>query len=376
VKPSVVVVGAGIIGCAIARELSSRGARCTVVDDRGVAGGATQASAGMLAPYVEAHDPGPLLDLAVRSLHLYPQWIAAIRRESRVDVEFASIGTLEVATTPERASELQAASREHGRWLRPEELRRDCPGVRSSLGGRLVAEHGYVIPSQLAGALAHSAEQFGATFHAGRVERITRHQHGLGVETTTGHLDADVVVIASGAWTGGIQGIRTPAIRPVRGQIVQLAWRAPTLTSIVWGPHCYVVPRLDRTILVGATVEDAGYDERTTTQGIRDLLDAVCDLLPEARDASFVGARVGLRPAAPDDLPVIGGLPAEPGILYATGHYRNGVLLAPVTAQLIADLAIDGRRDPCLESFRVDRFIRAIDPFTRVISCRRGRPSR
>jgi glycine oxidase len=356
VKESVVVVGAGIIGCAIARELAARGVACTVVDDRGVAGGATQASAGMLAPYVEAHERGPLLELGVRSLDLYPAWIAAIRREARMDVEFATIGTLEVATTEERAAALRAASGDHGQWLDADHLRRGYPVIAGALGGRLTAEHGYVVPPQLANALSQAAEGRGADFLAARVERVTRLRDRFRVETSSTTLEGGRVVIAAGAWAGGIEGLRMPPIQPIRGQIVQLAWPHQRLTSIVWGPRCYVVPRLDHTVLVGATAERVGYDERTTATGVRDLLDAACELLPDARGASFLAARAGLRPATPDELPALGEDPAEPGVVYALGHYRNGVLLAPITAKLIADLVADGRRDPALASFRVDRF--------------------
>jgi glycine oxidase ThiO len=356
VKESVVVVGAGIIGCAIARELASRGADCTTVEDRGVAGGATQASAGMLAPYVEAHERSPLLDLAVRSLQLYPEWIAAVRRESRLPVEFDAIGTLEVADTIERADALKAASAAHGRWIDSGELQREYPQVRASLGGRLTGEHGYVNAGQVANALAQAADGYGASFLSARVERITREDGAFRIDTTAQTLRPERVVLAAGAWANGIQGIRTPPIKPIRGQIVQLGWPGQTLRSIVWGPRCYVVPRLDRTVLVGATAEDAGYDERTTAAGIRDLLDAACDLLPEARNAAFLDARAGLRPMAPDGLPVLGEDPREPGIIHAAGHYRNGVLLAPITAKLIGDLIVDGRRDALLENFRVDRF--------------------
>jgi glycine oxidase len=349
-------VGAGIIGCAIARELAARGVPCTVVEDRGVAAGATQASAGMLAPYTEAHEPGPLLDAGVRSLELYPDWIAAIRRESGLDVEFALLGTLEVAMTGERAAELTAASAEHGQWLAPREVGLRFPQIAPSHGGRSIPEHGYVVANQLANALAQAAERQGTAFRAARVERISRSRDRFAVDTSAGTLDADAVILAAGAWTNGIQGVRTPPVKPIRGQIVQLAWPGQTLRAVVWGPRCYVVPRLDRTILVGATAEDVGYDERTTAAGIRDLLWAACALLPEARDASFLNARVGLRPATPDALPVIGEDPATPGLFHASGHYRNGVLLAPLTARVLGDLIVDGRRDACLESFRADRF--------------------
>jgi len=356
VKQSIVVVGAGIVGCAIARELASRGADCTIVEDRGVAGGATQASAGMLAPYVEAHERGPLLDLGIRSLQLYRDWIVAVRRESRLPVEFDAIGTLEVADSVERAAALKAASAEHGRFIDPGELQREYPQVRESFGGRLTSEHGYVNAGQLANALAQAADGYGAAFLSARVERITREGGALRIDTTSQTLRPDRVVLAAGAWANGIQGIHTPPIKPIRGQIVQLAWPGRTLRSIVWGPRCYVVPRLDRTVLVGATAEDAGFDERTTAAGIRDLLGAACDLLPEACQASFLDARAGLRPMSPDGLPVLGTDPREPAIIHAAGHYRNGVLLAPITAKLIGDLILDGRADALLEDFRADRF--------------------
>ena len=320
---NVTVIGAGIIGCAVARELAIRGVACTVVDPRPVAGGATQASAGMLAPHVEAHERGPLLDLGVRSLALYDDWIDAVRAESGIDVEYRRIGTLETA------------------------------GGRTE---RAIPEHGYVVPSQLAVALARSAERRGCTFVRDRAEQISRAGALLSVRCTSATFEASYVVLAAGAWTNTIEGIRTPPLKPVRGQLLHLGWQGAPLTTIVWGPRCYVVPRVDGTILVGATVEDAGFDERTTVEGIRELLDAVCELLPAARAASFLEARVGLRPATPDELPVIGPDANVPGLIHASGHYRNGVLLAPITARLIADLLIDGRTDPILKSFSSDRF--------------------
>lgn len=316
----VVVVGAGVIGCAIARELAVRGVTCTVCDPRPVAGGATQASAGMLAPYLEAHERGPLLDLAVRSLELYDDWISAVRRESGAEIEFRRIGTLETATQ------------------------------------RSIPAHGYVAAAPLAGALAAAAERAGAVFVRSRVERVASEGGSLTVHTASATFDAATVVMAAGAWVDSIAGVRMPPIRPVRGQLLYLRWQAAPLSTIIWGPACYVVPWIDGTVLVGATMEEAGYDERNTADGVRALLAAVCDLLPEARSATFLGARVGLRPATPDDLPVIGSDPRAPGVIHASGHYRNGILLAPITARLVADLVVNGRSDPILDSFRPDRF--------------------
>jgi glycine oxidase len=318
---NVVVIGAGIIGCAIARELAVRGVACTVVDPRPIGGGATQASAGMLAPYVEAHERGPLLDLGVQSLALYEEWVAAVRAESGLDVEYRRIGTLE--TVPNRST----------------------------------PEHGYVAAEALAIALARAAENRGATFVRDAATRIATRHGALRVTTAAGALiDGTHIVLAAGAWTNTIEGIRTPPVRPVRGQLLYLGWTGTPLSTIVWGSRCYVVPHLDGTVLVGATVEDVGFDERVTAEGVRELLDAVCELIPAARDAAFLGARVGLRPATPDELPVIGADPEVPGLIHASGHYRNGVLLAPITAQLVAGIVVDGREDPALKNFSAARF--------------------
>jgi glycine/D-amino acid oxidase-like deaminating enzyme len=167
------------------------------------------------------------------------------------------------------------------------------------------------------------------------------------------------VVVAAGSWSGGIEvdgGAGSVPVRPVRGQLLQLGWQGTPLAGVVWGERCYLVPWDDRTLLVGATVEDAGFDERTTAAGVRELLEAACALVPHAATASFLGARAGLRPASGDDLPIIGRSVRLPNLMYATGHYRNGVLLAPLTARLVADAMLEGREDPLLELTRPQRF--------------------
>jgi glycine oxidase len=358
VKNSVIVVGSGIIGCAIARELAVRGMACTVIDDRPVGGGATQASAGMLAPYVEAHERGPLLDLAVRSLDHYDDWIAAVRNESGIDVEYRRIGTLEVALDPRHAADLRrrVPPGVPSEWLEPAAARAEHPALGAVAGALLTPSHGYVAARQLATALGVAAQRHGTTFNRATVTRVVSHGSSVRVTTSDGELDAATVVIAAGAWGNAIEGVRAPPLRPVRGQLLRLGWHGHPLSTIVWGPECYIVPRTDGTLLVGATVEEVGFDERTTAAGVRDLLDAACELLPEGRGATFLEARAGLRPATPDELPVLGSDPGLPAIVHASGHYRNGVLLAPITARVIADLIVDGKRDACLDAFRPDRF--------------------
>ena len=349
----VLIVGAGVIGCAIARELARRGVRCTVIDPRPVGGGATHASAGMLAPYVEAHDRGPMLDLCVRSLEMYPSWIAGLRIEGD-QIDYRQSGTLEVALSAGDAARLKHGVM--GRWLDPSDLSRAYPQVGRTFGGLSIDAHGYADPPQLAAALAASARHRGATFQRGRVEAIARGPRGFEVRVDGERARATRVVLSAGAWSNQIDGVQTPPIRPVRGQLLRMRWGLSPLPTIVWGPDCYIVPREDGTILVGATVEEAGFDERTTDEGVSGLLAAARRLLPALTDDALIEARVGLRPATPDELPVLGEDPEIPGLIHASGHYRNGVLLAPITGTLIADLVLDEPADPALEYFRPDRF--------------------
>ena len=353
-----------MIGCAIARELAIRGAPCTVVDPRLAGGGATQASAGMLAPYVEAHGGGPMLDLCVRSLGLYDEWIAGVRRDGialggRDDIalpEYGRIGTLEIALSPEQAAALRGG---HGDWLEPAAVARLVPQLTSTAGALRNDRHGYVDPRQLTETLAESAESRGVTFVSARVERIDRRGSSLRLDLGPDRdaLKADAVILAAGAWSNRINGVRTPPLRPVRGQLLLHWGDVGRIGSILWGPDCYIVPRQHSPhLMIGATVEDAGFDERPTEEGTNRLFDAARTLLPALTRESIREVRVGLRPATPDGLPVLGDDPAESGILHASGHYRNGILLAPVTAQLIADLIVDGRRDSCLDHFSVTRF--------------------
>jgi glycine oxidase len=167
------------------------------------------------------------------------------------------------------------------------------------------------------------------------------------------------VVLAAGSWSGeiAIEGVSaTVPVRPVRGQLLHLGWSGTPLRRVTWSGRCYLVPWEDGTLLVGATVEEAGFDERATVEGVRGLLDAVCAIVPRASTAGFTSARVGLRPATRDDLPVIGASAVVPRLMYATGHYRNGVLLAPLTAQLVADAMLDNRIDPLLAPVSPARF--------------------
>jgi len=353
----VVIIGGGIIGCAVARELAHRGARVRLFEARSVAAGATRASAGMLAPYIEAHERGPLFDLAVRSLSMYDAFVAQTADESGLPIEYRRTGSLEIAIDEAAADSLRAtASAEPGaplQWLSPSEARALEPVLPETIAGALLAStHGYVAVPALTEALAWAALKHGTELETGRqINSIARKRDHLEVRADDGTMwTAETVVLAAGGWSGRIEvgDPATATVKPIRGQLLRLGWTGDRFSHVLWGSDCYVVPWQDGTVLVGATVEDVGFDDRTTAAGVRDLLDAVCELLPEAWRATFLEARAGLRPATGDGLPIIGRSTRVEGLVYATGHYRNGVLLAPLTASLVADLILEGREDPDL----------------------------
>jgi glycine oxidase len=362
----VIVIGGGIIGCATAHELAARGARVRMFEARTVAAGATQASAGMLAPYIEAHDRGPLFALMLRSLGMFDDFVQRAAEDSGIAIDYRRNGSLEIATDAATAETLRnaASSLSHAplQWLPTAEARRLEPALPPTIVGALFAPaHGYVGVSSLTEALAWSALKHGAELETGRHIRTIR-VAGKQLEVTADDGSvwaAPTVIVAAGSWSGKIEMPETVAmaVRPIRGQLIRLAWRSQPLTHVLWGQDCYVVPWQDGTVLVGATVEDVGFDDRTTAAGVRDLLDAVCDLLPEAWTATFLEARAGLRPATSDGLPIIGRSSQIEGLVYATGHFRNGILLAPLTAAVVADLVLDGREDPALTVTTPDRLI-------------------
>jgi glycine oxidase len=361
----VVVIGAGIIGCAVAHELTGRGLSVTMVDPRGAGFGATQASAGVLAPHIEGHDNAPLTALGMRSLAMYADFVAKVSGESGQTVMFSRTGTLETAFDEETVSSMRAsaarlsASGVAASWLDAAETRAAEPQLSNDVrGALLVPEHGFVAATSLTVALAAVLRARGVNTVSGHTARVTSAAGRVRVETNFGAFEAANAVLAAGSWSGriAVEGAPPVPVRPVRGQLLYLAWPGAPLRRVLWAPRCYLVPWSDGTLLVGATVEDAGFDERTTVAGVRDLLDAACDAVPRAWQAEFSGARVGLRPATPDELPIVGRSARVPGLVYATGHYRNGVLLTPLTAKIVGDLIADGREDPAMSTMTPARF--------------------
>ncbi len=349
------VIGAGVIGTAITYEVAVRGASVVLLDCRGAGLGATQAAAGMLVPYLEGFGR-PLLALATKSLEMYDAFIDRVTRDAGIDVGYRRTGSLQVVTDGYALDELQRTAAEvraagvECELLDQNGVREAEPQLAPEVSAALfIKAHGFVATADLCGALAAAAIKHGARMTVpARAHRIERHADRISVRLDNDEvITAGHVVVAAGSWSGqiDIEGIPSLPVKPIRGQLLHIASDAPALNRIVWGPRCYLVPVSGRSVLVGATVEDAGFDERTTVAGVRDLLDGACELIPHLSHATFVGARVGLRPATTDAMPIIGRSGKMPGLVYATGHYRNGVLLAPLTARAVADLIFDNRDD-------------------------------
>lgn len=362
-SPSVIVIGAGVIGCTVAYELARAGAQVRVLETRAPGQGATRASAGVLCPYIEGHEE-KLRDLGARSLELYDAFIDRLRTDSAHDIVYQRNGTFEVAFNDADVARLTAQSVSLGdqgvefKWVQRAAFGEFEPQIsQDALAALLIPIHGYVGVTSLTLAAAAAAEKLGARFmnENGAIRIHALPDNRVGVQTASSTLAADRVVLAAGSWSSqiSIQGVDPIRVRPIRGQLVQLQSPPAHLRRVIWGANGYLVPWPDGSILVGATVEDVGFDESNTEAGVASLRRAAAELVPSLADAPVVNVRAGLRPRGPDDLPLIGPSRAVPGLFYATAHYRNGVLLAPLTGKLTRDLVFGDTGDPAL---------RALDP--------------
>ena len=313
--------------------------------------GASGVAAGMLAPVTEA-DFGEetLLGLGLESRGMWPGFAAELEERTGLSTGLRETGALVVAADRDDVEELRrlhAFQRSLGleaEWLSPSAARSLEPGLSPGIGGAVHApSDAHVDPPAVARALRAALELAGGELRCGiEVEALAGEKRVSGVRTAAGSFDAGHVVLAAGAWSGLIDS--GPPVRPVKGQILELAPRAgsaPPPERIVRSPRCYLFARSDGRVLLGATVEEQGFDTTVTAEGVFRLLEAVREVFPEASELELVRARAGLRPGTPDNVPLIG--PGErEGLVWATGHHRGGVLLAPVTGRAVEALVADG----------------------------------
>ncbi len=348
----VAIVGAGIIGLSIAFELALRGATVRVYDTGEPARAASWAAAGMLAPLTERLADEHMQELCEASLRLYPSFIQSVRDASGVDPHLRLDGILHVAYSAEqfdrfrsRLSELHAGGHAASLLSRSETLVAEPALGKGLCGGILVKGEGQVDNRRLGRALLAACEAIGVRVHTGVTALATEFdaRRVLGVRTNLGYVPASAVVNAAGAWAAHIAGVPSecvPPVRPVKGQMLSIQIPVGFMRRATWVPGAYFVPREDGRLLVGATVEEAD-DVRVTAGGIHTLLHAAVSAAPALRDFSVSETWAGLRPGTPDERVILGPTPRE-GYFVATGHYRNGILLAPITARLLADAVMEG----------------------------------
>ncbi len=369
-KPTALIIGAGVIGLGIAWRLAQRGAAVTLFDRAAAGSGASHAAAGMLAACAEA-EPGEekLIALGRRSQALWPDFAAELETLTGQPVDLRREGTLVVALTADD----QARMRHHlefqrslglpVEWISAREARRHEPHLASIAGAVWSPEDGQVDNRKLVAALKLACASAGVDIQEHRPVRriLLTNGRAVGVELADGtEHRGDTVVLAAGAWSRGIEGLPSalrPPVRPVKGQMIALQMDAavPLVTHVVWGPKVYMTPRLDGRLILGATVEEKGFDATITAGAVLALLEAAWRVFPAIEELPVAEMWAGHRPGSRDDAPILGYGPAG-GLVYATGHHRNGILLAPITADAIAGLVLDGTTDPVIAPFGLDRF--------------------
>jgi glycine oxidase len=372
----VVVIGAGVIGLASAWRAAQRGLHTLVVDAGRPGAEATGAAAGMLAPVTEAtFGEEQLLALNLESARRYPDFVAELERETDIDIGYRPCGTLAIATDRDEVELLKRLHRYQrslgleAEWLRGSECRKLEPGLAPRVAGgiRSAVDH-QVNPRLLAAALVRAIERANGDLRPRAAAALTvEGERVSGIALASGErVAAAQVVVAAGWRSGGIAGLPAPArvpVRPVKGQILRLRGPAatPVASRVVRTPEVYLVPRADGELIVGATVEERGSDETVTAGGVLELLRAAYEALPGVAELELVEATAGLRPAAPDNKPIVGHGLLE-GLVWATAHWRNGILLAPVTADGVAELLAGGAPPSELAAFGAERFGSSAEP--------------
>ncbi len=329
-----VIVGGGVIGCAIAERLTRDRHRVLLLERDRLAGHASGAAAGLLAPHSEHEE-----DLGVRSLALFPALVARIEPASGVEVEYRDQESISPALS---AAEERALKRGGGRWLDAEEALREEPGLSPSVRGAAVLAEGQVAPARLVRALARTAAAAGAEIREGAPAGAIVERSGrvVGVHAAEGLVRADFVVLAAGPWSPSLASPLGVAlhVRPSRGQLVTLQPAAAVLKRLLTWRGSYLVPKPDGTVVAGSTEEEVGFDARPTAEGVAGLLEFAVRAVPALAGATLERTWAALRPATPDGRPVVGPAQRHPNLIVATGHNRNGILLAPVTAELVAGM--------------------------------------
>jgi len=358
----VAVIGGGVIGAACARAAALRGLAVGIFEPGPDPAAASPASAGMLAAQIEPLDNG-LVALAVRSRDQYQRLAAELGDTTGIDIGFWAGGIAAIALDDKEADQLKdavARQRQAGLrcdWLAAADVHERWPGAAPDCHGALFApEDGTVDPQALTRACLADARRLGAALIPERVEEVRREGgRATGVVTATGATAAEHVVVAAGAWSAEVRGLPRPLpVEPVRGQMAAVPWPGGP-PAILYHDHCYVLAR-GGAALLGSTMERAGFDSRVTNEGLAQIFRGAVRLLPGLETQPVMRMWAGLRPGTPDGRPILGPDPDVQRLWYATGHGRNGVLLASLTGEITGDLLARGETDVDIAALQIGRF--------------------
>jgi len=369
----VAVIGGGVIGLSIARALTRRGVRDVSVIERNECGReASWAAGGILAPQIEADASDDFFRLACASRDLYPQFAADLQTESGIDVELDTTGTMYVAFSEDEEAELRHRiewQRTQGlrvEWLTGDEARALEPCLSTNVRSALKFPDDYQVDNRrLVEALVIANQRRGVRLITSCGVRKIQIADGAvtGIQTELGFLSAKKIVVAAGAWSSSIEAeealLPRLDIEPVRGQM--LCFNAPGFARhVIYSSRGYIIPRRDGRLLAGSTSEHVGFDKRVSEAGVDKIKSMAIEIAPALQNISIIDSWAGFRPRTKDDLPALGSVEDVKGLFYATGHYRNGILLAPITGEVIAG-AILGQ-SPEWTAFSPQRFVSEARP--------------
>ncbi len=348
----VIVIGAGVIGCSIAYHLSKRGKSVVILEKGSTAGKASSAAAGMLGAQTELEEDSPLFRLGKQSRTMFPDLAAELKSLTGIDIEYEKNGIYKVARTEEQVARFQSLINaqnqlgEEAHWVAAEQLQKGEPALSTDvLGAMHIPNDGQVSATKLTKALAQAAVTLGAEIREfTEVHRFVKEGVEIkGVETNSGLNRAEHVVVAGGAWSKTLlkeAGVDLETY-PVKGECFSVKTRKRLINGTIFSDDCYIVPKAGGRLIIGATERPGLFDETVTLDGISRLMEAAKKVVPGLGEAEWEKAWAGIRPQTKDALPYLGEHPELKHLFVATGHYRNGILLAPVTGEIIGDL-IDG----------------------------------
>lgn len=364
----VLIIGGGVIGLALARALHQKGiARITILEREAIGKEASHAAAGMLAPNAETEKADDFFRLCQESNKLYTEFAAQLQDETDIDVELDKQGTLYLALTEDDSAEIgrrfewQRGAGLAVEHLTAQETRALEPFVSPDVRESLFFPNDWQVENRK---LLHALEKY-ASLNGIEIREntlitnlLTENGEIVGARSETEKFFAGKIVLAAGAWTSLVkaENLALPQITPVRGQMIEFHTAKRLFHKVIYSPRGYLVPRADGRVLAGATVEDTGFDKRTTRAGIEFLQDNAFEIAPSLLNLEIADKWAGLRPFAADGLPVLGSFPHVENLILATAHYRNGILLAPLTARILAEKIAENKDSEYLEIFGPGRF--------------------